>query len=194
MAKSFRIFLTALIASSFVIFTTGCPRKQEPTPSDTGPLGGSASNSARSGLDTIVPPSGPGDNWGLTERDGSLTGPNTWNGKEMAEGILPDVYFGFDSSAITASERPKLRDAADYLMENPSAGILIEGHCDWYGTAEYNLALGDRRATSVADYLATLGVSPDRIETLSKGSLEATSGLSKAQAQEDRKAELIILR
>jgi peptidoglycan-associated lipoprotein len=70
----------------------------------------------------------------------------------------------------------------------------VEGHCDWYGTAEYNLALGDRRAESVSNYLGTLGITPLRIDKLSKGSLEATSGLSKAQASEDRRADLILLK
>jgi peptidoglycan-associated lipoprotein len=122
-----------------------------------------------------------------------LTGPNTFNGQTMVPGILSDVYFGFDSSAISASERIKLQDAADYLMDNPGDNLLIQGHCDWYGTAEYNLALGDRRANSARDYLLNLGVSSTRVETLSKGSLEAISGLSKTESSQDRKAELIVL-
>ena len=103
------------------------------------------------------------------------------------------MFFGFDSSSISASERSKLQEAADYLMANPSDNLLIEGHCDWYGTTEYNLALGDRRANSAKEFLITLGISPDRIETLSKGSLEAVSGLSKAEAALDRTAKLIVL-
>lgn len=118
------------------------------------------------------------------------------NGKQwkMVEGQLPSVYFGFDSSSIAANERAKLQQAADHLRQNPSNALLIEGHCDWYGTAEYNLALGDRRANSAHDYLITLGISSERVETLSKGSLESTSGLSKPQASQDRRADLIILK
>ena len=90
-------------------------------------------------------------------------------------------------------EQAKLQAAADYLQVNSQDGLLIEGHCDWYGTTDYNLALGDRRAKSIRDYLITLGVSGDRIETLSKGSLESTSGLSKPEAREDRRGKLIVL-
>jgi peptidoglycan-associated lipoprotein len=111
----------------------------------------------------------------------------------MVEGVLPSVYFGFDSSSIAAAERSKLQQAADYLEANPSYHLLIEGHCDWYGTSEYNLALGDRRASSASDYLGTLGITPLRIEKLSKGSLEATSGLSKSESSQDRRADLILL-
>ena len=109
------------------------------------------------------------------------------------EGILEDVFFSFDSYSIASTERTKLQSAADYLKGNPQDGLLIEGHCDWYGTADYNLALGDRRAKSIRDYLITLGISANRIETLSKGSLEATSGLSKPEARKDRRGELIVL-
>lgn len=132
---------------------------------------------------------------GLDARDPGegLGADGTFNGKQMVPGILPSVYFGFDSSAINASERSKLQEAADYLAQNPGDDLLIQGFCDWYGTAEYNLALGDRRAGSARDFLITLGVSPERVETLSKGSLEAVSGLSKEEAAQDRRAELIIL-
>ena len=112
----------------------------------------------------------------------------------MVEGQLPSIYFGFDSSSISASERPKLQEAAAYLEANPGDHLLIEGHCDWYGTSEYNLALGDRRANSASDYLGTLGITPLKINTLSKGSLEAVGGLSKSESSEDRRADLIILK
>lgn len=121
-------------------------------------------------------------------------GNGMYNGREMIEGVLPSVYFGFDSSAISASERSKLQQAADYLQANPSMGLLVEGHCDWYGTAEYNLALGDRRAESVSNYLGTLGITPLRVDKLSKGDLEATSGLSKTESSRDRRADLILLK
>lgn len=154
-----------------------------------------------SGDDDFVPSGGSsGGDFGVApeelelrdEGEGIVDG--TYNGREMVTGVLDPVYFGFDSSSIRREEREKVREAAEYLEENSSAGLLIEGHCDWHGTSEYNLALGDRRAKSVRDYLETLGVSGDRIETLSKGDLEATPGLSKEQAAEERRAKLIVLR
>jgi len=123
-----------------------------------------------------------------------LDGAGLYNGRERVEGVLPSVYFGFDQSSIDAAERSKLQQAADYLSQNQTDGLLVEGHCDWYGTAEYNLALGDRRASSVRDYLITLGVSSGRIEVLSKGDLESTPGLSKTESGQDRRADLVILK
>ena len=117
-----------------------------------------------------------------------------YNGREMIVGKLPSIYFGFDSASIPATERIKLQEAANYLANNPSENLLIEGRSDWYGTADYNIALSDRRANSALDYLNTLGADSSRIETLSKGSLEATSGLSKTQASQDRRADLILLK
>jgi len=192
MHKNARILFILLSA---VLLFSACTRKQAPTPSSGGVTGGDVGQ----GFD-IVPDSDLSGDYGLGADGLELRGGNDgisngmYNGREMVEGVLPSVYFGFDSSAISASERSKLQQAADYLEENPSMGLLIEGHCDWYGTAEYNLALGDRRAESVSNYLGTLGISPMRIDKLSKGSLEATSGLSKAQAAEDRRADLILLR
>ena len=162
---------------------SGC-KTQPPTQIDSG-----------SGWDEDIIPSGVEGGWGLEPRDhGAIdTAAGMYNGRPMVEGILQDVYFNFDSYSIDASERSKLQAAADYLKTNAKDGLLIEGNCDWYGTADYNLSLGDRRAKSIRDYLVTLGVSVDRIETLSKGSLEATSGLSKAEARKDRRGELIVL-
>ena len=79
------------------------------------------------------------------------------------------------------------------MLDNPARGLLLEGRCDWYGTAEYNLALGDRRAASARDYLITLGIEPSRLEILSKGSLDASPGLSKIESAQDRRADLIVL-
>lgn len=103
------------------------------------------------------------------------------------------VYFDFDQSAIKASERTKLQAAKDYLDKNPGFRLLLEGHCDWRGTAEYNLSLGDRRAASAKKYLQSLGVPADRVETLSKGSLEASKNADEATMAKDRRVNLIVV-
>ena len=108
--------------------------------------------------------------------------------------MLSSVYFGFDSSSVAASERLKLQEAAEHLEQNSEDHLLVEGHCDWYGTSEYNLALGDRRASSISDYLYTLGITPERIESFLRASLEAISGSSKELSFKDRRADLIILK
>jgi len=79
------------------------------------------------------------------------------------------VHFAFDKYNLTADARRALQKQAAWLMTNSFVNITIEGHCDERGTREYNLALGQRRASAVADYLVTLGVSADRIVTLSYG-------------------------
>jgi len=80
-----------------------------------------------------------------------------------------DVHFDFDRYEIKERYREVLKDTADWLLKNRDARIVVEGHCDESGSNEYNLALGERRAHSVKQYLATLGVSASRIETISYG-------------------------
>jgi peptidoglycan-associated lipoprotein len=82
---------------------------------------------------------------------------------------LEDIHFDFDKSDIRADARDTLQKNAEWLQKNPDVKIQIEGHCDERGTAEYNLALGDRRAMSTKKYLISLGVSAERIYTISYG-------------------------
>lgn len=82
--------------------------------------------------------------------------------------MLP-VYFAFDSSLIRPDQRPRMNVNVDFLKEHESVTIRIEGNCDPRGTREYNLALGEKRALSAKRYLVTLGVSSDRIATVSLG-------------------------
>src|SRR5690606_1482450 len=107
--------------------------------------------------------------------------------------LFQPVLFDFDSSAIRESERSKLQEAARYLSENPGQRILLEGHCDWRGTAEYNLGLGDRRANAAKRYLTSL-TSPDKDETLSKGSLDAMPNADDATMARDRRVDIVVLK
>jgi peptidoglycan-associated lipoprotein len=79
------------------------------------------------------------------------------------------VYFAFDKSNLDASARAVLDAQAAWLSANPNATIKIEGNCDERGSREYNLALGQRRADSVGDYLTARGVSSSNVETISFG-------------------------
>jgi peptidoglycan-associated lipoprotein len=79
------------------------------------------------------------------------------------------VYFDFDRSYIRPEYRPVLAKKVEFLKEFPEYSLRIEGNCDERGTNEYNLALGDRRSDSAKNYLISLGISPDRIETISYG-------------------------
>lgn len=103
------------------------------------------------------------------------------------------VYFDLDRSDIKNPEREKLKAAKAYLDQHPTYRLVLEGYCDWRGTSEYNLALGDRRAASVKKYLGTLGVPADKMDTLSKGSLEAAKNADDATMAKDRCVKLIVV-
>ena len=79
------------------------------------------------------------------------------------------VLFGYDSSDLDDEDRSVLDNQAEFLNQNPSLKVTIEGHCDERGTREYNLALGEKRASSVKDYLTSLGINSDRISVVSYG-------------------------
>jgi peptidoglycan-associated lipoprotein len=89
---------------------------------------------------------------------------------EMLAVNVPDrVFFAYDSYSLAASAQATLSKQAKWLKANPSIAIAVEGHADERGTREYNLALGDRRASSVKDYLMSQGISSNRISTISYG-------------------------
>jgi peptidoglycan-associated lipoprotein len=79
------------------------------------------------------------------------------------------VFYDFDKSDLRPDARGTVEALAVWLNNYPAATLTIEGHADERGTREYNLALGDRRANSVRDYLAALGVSANRLSTISYG-------------------------
>ncbi len=82
---------------------------------------------------------------------------------------LQTIQFDYDSSKLTSDARAKIKGNAEWLKANPSVNIQIEGHCDARGTTEYNLALGERRAKAVKDYIVTLGVATGRVSIISMG-------------------------
>lgn len=83
--------------------------------------------------------------------------------------VFSPVYFDFDQSGINAEMRPIVTSNANYMKDNPNTVIVIEGNCDERGTNEYNLALGERRAINVKEYMINLGIDPARIRTVSYG-------------------------
>ncbi|MXX77326.1 MAG: OmpA family protein [Holophagales bacterium] len=93
------------------------------------------------------------------------------NDEVHEKGLLGDVYFEFDKATLTDATRSQLGKNADFLKSQDGEDfvITIEGHCDERGTNDYNLALGDRRANSARDYLTSLGISGDRLKTISYG-------------------------
>lgn len=90
-------------------------------------------------------------------------------GESPSSGPLKAIYFDFDSYGLRPEARETLKANATWLKANPAARVEVEGHCDERGTNEYNLALGAKRANAARDYLVTLGVTADRIKTVSYG-------------------------
>jgi peptidoglycan-associated lipoprotein len=115
--------------------------------------------------------------------------------KTMAEASAFDtVYFDFDKSDLRQDARNTLTRNAEILLKSKQAAkIKIEGHCDERGSAEYNLALGERRAKSSMQYLITLGVQPDRLSIISYGKEKpAVQGSNEEAWAKNRRAEFVI--
>ena len=93
----------------------------------------------------------------------------TANAEAYTQGLLGDVYFDFDRFELKSEARERLAKNAEFMKAYPDFLFRIEGHCDERGTAEYNLALGERRANTAKDYLISLGIPASRIQTVSYG-------------------------
>lgn len=110
-----------------------------------------------------------------------------------ASSPVKDVYFGFDRYDLTEEARAVLKANAEWLRANPAARLQIEGHCDERGTAEYNLALGAKRAQTSRDYLVALGIAADRLSTISYGEeIPLCTEQTEACWQKNRRARFVI--
>ncbi len=109
--------------------------------------------------------------------------------------ILQPIYFAFDSSALSETALRTLERNAAWLRQHPDWKVRVEGHCDERGTSEYNLALGARRARRVKEQLVRLGISPERIETISYGEERPVDpGHDEAAWSKNRRAEFVLIR
>jgi peptidoglycan-associated lipoprotein len=107
---------------------------------------------------------------------------------------LATVYFDFDKYDIRPDVRPVLEQDASWLKKFKTAKVLIEGHCDERGTEDYNLALGEKRAKSVYDYLLSLGIAPDRMKIISYGKSQPLDpGHDEAAWQMNRRVQFLVI-
>jgi peptidoglycan-associated lipoprotein len=184
----------ALLSAGFI----GCSKKQALSPEDTALLKGGTRGTFVNGDGT----SGEGEDLlspvgatitGLTG-DGLAPQDPFW-GDNLANGERPfePIFFGFDQYNVGAEERAKLQDVAAYLDTNTNARILVEGYCDWKGTPAYNKSLGDRRASSVKQYLVDLGADSNRVDILSMGDELATPDADSTTSALERKAHFVVL-
>ena len=103
------------------------------------------------------------------------------------------IYFGFDSADLTGKAQATLDRQAAFLNVNPTLVVILEGHADERGTREYNLALGDRRATAARDYLLAKGLNSARIRTVSYGKERpAVSGSNEDSWEKNRRAATVL--
>ena len=109
-------------------------------------------------------------------------------------GFLQRIHFDFDRYYIRDDMKPILEKNAEWLKKHPTVKILIEGHCDERGTEEYNLVLGEKRAKAAANYLISLGISPDRIKIVSYGKSRPLDPRHCEEAwYKNRRAEFVII-
>lgn len=104
-----------------------------------------------------------------------------------------DVHFEYDSSELSSMAKTVLKEKAAWLKENYSVSVTVEGHCDERGTTEYNLALGERRASAAKAYIVNLGIPASRLNTISYGEEQPLdAGKTEAAYRKNRRAHFAI--
>ena len=147
------MFYKFFISAILVLFVAACATK----PKDDADASGSGSTSSDGSVSDGT----------ITETAGS--GIVAGSQEDLIVNVGDRVFFGYDSSDLDSDALELLQDQVAWLKQNSNVSVTIEGHCDERGTREYNLALGEKRAQSVKNYLIGLGISPDRVSTISYG-------------------------
>jgi peptidoglycan-associated lipoprotein len=165
MKRGVRLF--AAIALSAVVGVSACAKKK-PAPPPAAPAPAPAAQPTTTPASPPPPPAPPRDATppALTEDEifGRKSVEDLNNEKPMT-----DAFFALDSAQVGDDSKPALQKDAAWMKRWPSTKVMVEGHADSRGTAEYNLALGERRAAAVRDYLVNLGVGAGRLTIVSKG-------------------------
>lgn len=127
------------------------------------------------------------DQTGMT--DGAAPGTQ----QDLVVNVGDRVFFGYDKYDLTTDARATIEKQAQWLKQYPHLNISVEGHCDERGTREYNLALGEKRATSVKNYLVALGIESTRVQTISYGKERpAVTGSDEASWSQNRRGVVVI--
>ena len=129
---------------------------------------------------------------GLPAESAGTVGAGESGGVSSSE--LQTVYFAFDSYKLAGDSRAILKKSAAWMKDNAAASLQIEGHCDERGTTEYNLALGERRANTVKDYMTRLGVAASRVSVISYGKERPSdAGHDESAWAKNRRASFVVL-
>ena len=187
--------LAALAALAVLTLLPACGGTKRPPNVAAGGMSGGSSTAGATPSEAPLPAeSGPDvaplDREAARGEDFSVSDPTTLEG-----GPLEDVYFDYDQAALGEAARAVLERHTLWLQSHRAAQVTVEGHADERGTAEYNLALGDARARAARDYLVKLGVSPDRLKTVSYGKERPLDpGSSEAAWAKNRRAHFVVAR
>ncbi len=149
------MFYKFLISAILIFFVAACATKPKDEADASGSGTTSSDSSVASEEGTISETAGSGIVRGSQE--------------DLIVNVGDRVFFGYDSSDLDSDALELLQDQVAWLKQNTSVNVTIEGHCDERGTREYNLALGEKRAQAVKNYLIGLGINPDRVSTISYG-------------------------
>lgn len=115
------------------------------------------------------------------------------SGQDLVVNVGDRVFFGYDQYSLNAESRAMVEKQAQWLKTYSNVNIAVEGHCDERGTREYNLALGEKRAAAVRNYLIALGVQPMRIQTISYGKERpAVLGSDETSWAQNRRGVLVV--
>jgi peptidoglycan-associated lipoprotein len=165
MRRGVRVF--AVIALTAVIGVSACAKKK-PAPMPAPPAPTPAEQPRTTPTPPPPPPPAPRET-----APAPLTEDEIFRNKSLddlnREKPLSDAHFVLDSAQIGDDQKAGLQKDSDWMKRWSSTKVMVEGHADSRGTAEYNLALGERRASAVREYLVNLGIGADRITVVSKG-------------------------
>jgi peptidoglycan-associated lipoprotein len=157
--KPARWFIFAFLLVGTLSFVNACKKKPPTTTAEARPSEAPTTPGPRE----VAPP--PRTTPAPVQGDVMSESLEQWN----RAGYLKDVFFDYDKADLRDDARTALSTDADWLKRYSSAQLVVEGHCDDRGTSEYNLALGDRRANAVREYLGSLGIDAGRVKTVSYG-------------------------
>ena len=184
-----RKWMAWVLVPAMMVVLWGCPKKQPKTPP----------KEIKVDTENVTPPPAQEVNPEPEMTKEDMTQPQLPQDVEELnqylrdQKLVDDVYFDFDKSDLRPEAQEQLAKNAEWLKANPTYDATIEGHCDERGTNEYNLALGERRANTAKDYLVSLGVSPDRLMTISYGEERPVCTEStEACWQRNRRAHFVI--
>lgn len=164
-----RKWMVWIVAPVLLTVLYGCPKKKPQTPPQDLEVDTTTVTPPAPATTTDVPaPTTPTPAEDETEDPLLSADMQVVNDELRRRGFSPDIYFQYDEDSLSDEARNQLARNAD-LLKTASFTVTIEGHADERGTNEYNLALGDRRANAVRDYLSSLGVDASRLRTLSYG-------------------------